>query len=112
MLHKQCLPNTKVHGAIIGPIWGRQDPGGPHVGPMNLAIWAFIGTHFLYLGGEDGQRLVQSCPKQEGVLPRVALGVHQLKMYFTRRRRCGDVKQRCKHTCQRHGDGMTARDII
>ena len=24
----------------MGPIWGRQDPGGPHVGPMNLAIWA------------------------------------------------------------------------
>ena len=23
----------------MGPIWGRQDPGGPHVGPMNLAIW-------------------------------------------------------------------------
>ena len=22
-----------------GPIWGRQDPGGPHVGPMNIAIW-------------------------------------------------------------------------
>ena len=21
-----------------GPIWGRQDPGGPHVGPMNFAI--------------------------------------------------------------------------
>ena len=21
------------------PIWGRQDPGGPHVGPMNSAIW-------------------------------------------------------------------------
>ena len=21
------------------PIWGRQDPGGPHVGPMNFAIW-------------------------------------------------------------------------
>ena len=20
-------------------IWGRQDPGGPHVGPMNFAIW-------------------------------------------------------------------------
>ena len=27
----------------MGPIWGRQDPGGPHVGPMNFAIWvAFI----------------------------------------------------------------------
>ena len=23
----------------MGSIWGRQDPGGPHVGPMNLAIW-------------------------------------------------------------------------
>ena len=32
------FPNSKVHGANMGPIWGRQDPGGPHVGPMNLAI--------------------------------------------------------------------------
>ena len=32
-------PDSKVHGANIGPIWGRQDPGGPHVGPMNFAIW-------------------------------------------------------------------------
>ena len=23
----------------MGPIWGRQDPGGPRVGPMNFAIW-------------------------------------------------------------------------
>ena len=23
----------------MGPIWGRQDPGGPHVGPMHFAIW-------------------------------------------------------------------------
>ena len=32
-------PNSKVHGANMGPIWGRQDLGGPHVDPMNLAIW-------------------------------------------------------------------------
>ena len=31
-------PDSKVHGANMGPIWGRQDPGGPHVGPMNVAI--------------------------------------------------------------------------
>ena len=31
-------PDNKVHGANMGPIWGRQDPGGPHVGPMNFAI--------------------------------------------------------------------------
>ena len=23
---------------FMGPTWGPQDPGGPHVGPMNLAI--------------------------------------------------------------------------
>ena len=34
------LPDSKLHGANMGPIWGRQDPGGPHVGPMNFVIWA------------------------------------------------------------------------
>ena len=32
-------PDSKVHGANMGPIWGRQNLGGPHVSPMNLAIW-------------------------------------------------------------------------
>ena len=32
-------PDSKLHGANMGSIWGRQDPGGPHVGPMNFAIW-------------------------------------------------------------------------
>ena len=36
--HHHFLDN-KVHGANMGPIWGRQDPGGPHVGPMNFDIW-------------------------------------------------------------------------
>ena len=35
----QTKPDSNVHGANMGPIWGRQDPGGPHVGPMNFAIW-------------------------------------------------------------------------
>ena len=35
----QLVPDSKFHGANMGPIWVRQDPGGPHVGPMNLAIW-------------------------------------------------------------------------
>ena len=29
----------------MGPICGRQDPGGPHVGPMNFAIWVGICKH-------------------------------------------------------------------
>ena len=42
------IPDSKFHGANMGPIWGRQDPGGPHVGPMNFAIWdviAYLGTN-------------------------------------------------------------------
>ena len=31
--------DNKVHGANMGPIWDRQDPGGPHVGSMNFVIW-------------------------------------------------------------------------
>ena len=37
--YTQPYPDNKFHGANIGPIWGRQDPGGPHVGPVNVAIW-------------------------------------------------------------------------
>ena len=33
------LMNFIVHVVNMGPIWGRQDPGGTHVGPMNFAIW-------------------------------------------------------------------------
>ena len=33
------IPDSMVHGAHMGPIGGRQDLGGPHVGPINFAIW-------------------------------------------------------------------------
>ena len=40
----QCSSSIgKVRGANMWPIWGRQDPGGPHVGPMNFVIW--VGIH-------------------------------------------------------------------
>ena len=33
------IPDSKVHGANMGPIWGRQvGPGGPHVDPMLSGI--------------------------------------------------------------------------
>ena len=35
-------PDSKVHGANMGLIWGRQDPGGLHVNPMNFAIWVVL----------------------------------------------------------------------
>ena len=39
MLFYLDIPESKVYWAKMGPIGGRQDPGGPHVGPTNLAIW-------------------------------------------------------------------------
>ena len=39
---------TRVHGANMGPIWGRQDPVGPHVDPINLPIWDTFKYSLLY----------------------------------------------------------------
>ena len=36
--HFQAIPDSKVHGANMGPTWVLSAPDGPHVGPMNLAI--------------------------------------------------------------------------
>ena len=36
------IPDSKVHGANMGPVWGWQDPGAPNIGPMNFAIWDCI----------------------------------------------------------------------
>ena len=41
MKPRKTFPDSKVREANMGPIWGRQDPGGPHVGPMNFAIWVY-----------------------------------------------------------------------
>ena len=35
----------------MGPIWGRQDPGGPHVGPMNFALLVAYRNHFMLKSG-------------------------------------------------------------
>ena len=32
------IPDSIVHETNMGPIWSRQDPSGPHVGPINFAI--------------------------------------------------------------------------
>ena len=40
------VPDGKVHGANMGSIWGRQDPGGSHVGPMNFAILGYLESSY------------------------------------------------------------------
>ena len=48
MIHIKTTPDNKIHGANMGPIWGRQVPGGPHVGPMNFSIWDYLQTNDAY----------------------------------------------------------------
>ena len=38
MKSNKANPDSKVHGANMGPTWVLSAPDGPHVGPMNLAI--------------------------------------------------------------------------
>ena len=40
--HYVTSPDSKVHGANMGPTWVLSAPDGPHVGPMNLAIRVLI----------------------------------------------------------------------
>ena len=41
-------PDSKVHGANMGPIWVLSAPDGPQVGPTNLAIRANLGDFILF----------------------------------------------------------------
>ena len=40
----QVAPDSKVHGANMGPTCVLSAPAGPHVGPMNLAIRGLSGN--------------------------------------------------------------------
>ena len=40
--HSTDFPNHKVYGAKMGPTWVLLAPSGPHVDPMDLAIWVGI----------------------------------------------------------------------
>ena len=63
---KKSIPDSKVHGANMGPIWGRQDPDGPHVGPMSFAIWVYFSLfhRLMWLGAAKGLLLLSSVPLQ------------------------------------------------
>ena len=43
-------PDSKVHGANMGPIWARQDPGGPMLAPWTLLSGnAYIASSVYYV---------------------------------------------------------------
>ena len=51
-LYHELDPDSKVHGANMGPTWVLLAPDGPHIGPMNLAISG---------GAQNRERISDSC---------------------------------------------------
>ena len=49
-------PDSKVHGANMGPIWVFSAPDGPHVGPMNLATMAAMPNILIWGCSEISER--------------------------------------------------------
>ena len=41
-------PDSKVHGANMGPTWVLSAPDGPHVGPMNLVMTGWLAVANFY----------------------------------------------------------------
>ena len=54
--------DSQVHGANKGPTWGRQDQSGPHVGPINLGVWACLHSFLTYI--YQGIYCISSTDKQ------------------------------------------------
>ena len=50
---KKDPPDSKVRGANMGPTWVLSAPDVPHVGPMNLAIWAVYPTESMSYFSEN-----------------------------------------------------------
>ena len=77
---REITPDSKVHGANMGPIWCWQDPGEPHVGPMNFAIWvhymtqqATIDINWVNTGPGSGMLSYSQKPRPDPILTK-----HQL----------------------------------
>ena len=67
----------------MGPIWGRQDPGGPHVGPMNLAIWVILLSEQQTIRqAGDGKTRAFITFEMQTRLPGFIFGINSLVLIF------------------------------
>ena len=77
------FPDSKVYGANMGPIWDRQDPGGPHVGPMNFAFW---------VGTERCWAICSSYDNVRNISPRVSAYSSDSGTHLTTLTTCHNIK--------------------
>ena len=47
MICQITILDSKIHGANVGPTWGRQAPGGPHVGPNETCSLGILHVNIL-----------------------------------------------------------------
>ena len=64
----QRVTDSKVHGANMEPTWGRQEPGGPHIGHMNFAIWGGLGCQAIAWTSADLLSIRSTGNKQQWTL--------------------------------------------
>ena len=57
-----AFPDSKVHGANMGPTWVLSAPDGPHVGPMSLAIKVLAQETI----NNNAMRIASACSRQQG----------------------------------------------
>ena len=80
-IYNYTYPDSKVHGANMGPTLVLSTPDGPHVGPMNFAIWVAMQIH-----DSDSKQL--NCHTKQCILhtkTRYSTG-HCLKPYISSNR--------------------------
>ena len=69
------FPDSKVHGANMGPTWVLSAPGEPHVGLMNLAIWVTLRSYHMWsaVSGDYGKArfIVRQHPRPIDCRPQI-----------------------------------------
>ena len=82
---RQHCPDSKVHGANMGPTWVLSAPDGPHVDPMNLAI-------------RTGQWLV--AVGKNAIITWVKIGLDQCRHISLCYNRLKDTIEHLLHSCE------------
>ena len=73
LTRSQQWPDSKVHGANMGPTWDLSAPDGPHVGPTNLAIGVILWETLVQEVGATRNQVWRVRSKQSGLFTTHAL---------------------------------------
>ena len=90
------FPVSKIHGANVGPAWGRQDPSGPHVGHTKLAIWVII-----YLSTKVPHQRATLNVASDKTIMNDDLDFESMHLHLRCSPAPGSIRRGCIHSCTR-----------